>query len=323
MNRRSFLKATAAAALAIPADAQTTDGIPAKPGPAPASPWPLCLNGSTIRPTPLTQKISVAAEAGYDAIELWTEDLQKHEAEGGNLADVRKMVEDGGLWVPNVIGLWGCMPPDRGAFEKSLAQSRDYMRMAAAVGSRHAAAIPLPDRADFDLKWGAECYRELLRIGREEFGLKIAFEFVGFFKGVHRLGQACAVAIDADDPDACLIMDTFHLFRGGSGFEGIRHLNGSFIADFHWNDVPSDPPRQAQGDEHRLYPGEGILPLTQVLRDLRSINYTGPLSLELFRKEHYAQEPGTVAKVGLDRMGACVAAALATPASTEDSASVG
>lgn len=304
MERRTFLTAGLGAGVAL----NTISGRAAAATPA-AKPyqdgksrWPLCLNASTIRPTPLEQKIQVAADTGYDAIELWIDDLENHEKAGGSLEELGAHIKELGLFVPNIIGLWSCMPAEEDKWRDSLPATRERMRRAAAAGSHHVAAIPSPDRSDFNIKRGAEQYRELLKIGREEYGIIVAFEFVGFLKGIHRLGQACAIALDANDPDACLIADTFHLFRGGSGFQSIQHLQGDFIADFHFNDVMAEPPREEQGDAHRVYPGDGVLPLTQLLGDLRDIGYTGPLSLELFRKEHYEMDPAVVARTGLEKM---------------------
>lgn len=312
LNRRGFLAGTAGAGVAFAAKT-------AKAGQQPAtgqkhyqegiSPWPLAMNSSTIRPASLADKIRVTAEAGYDAIELWINDLEKHEKEGGSLKALGAEIKDRGLFVPNIIGLWGCMPPTQEEFDKSLEASRERMRMSAEVGSTYVAAIPAPDRPDFDIKWGADRYRDLIKIGREEFGITVAFEFVGFLKGIHRLGQACAIAIDANEPGACLIADTFHLFRGGSGFNGVRHLDGDFLANFHWNDVPGDVPREEQGDEHRIYPGDGVLPLTQLIKDLKAIGYRRTLSLEMFNREHWKQDPKVVAETGLRKMREGIAAA--------------
>ncbi len=307
MDRRRFLQLGAGGTVALAANNPAS----AKKYQEGVSPWPICLNTSTIRPTPFEDKVRIAAETGYDAIEPWVNELEDFEKAGGKLEALGKEIRDRGLFVPNIIGLWSCMPPTEKLFEKSLKATRNRMRLAAAVGSQHVAAIPSPDRADFDLKWGAEMYRRLLEIGREEFGITVAFEFVGFMKGIHRLGLACAIALDANDPDACLIADTFHLFRGGSGFEGLRHLDGDFIADFHWNDVPAEPPREQQGDEHRIYPGDGILPLKKVLKHLVAINYRGPLSLEMFNREHWDQDPRQVAATGLRKMRDLIASALA------------
>ena len=307
MDRRGFLTAVAGSGLALSAhsaraeeERRYQEGI---------SPWPLSLNTSTIRPASLADKIRVTSESGWDGIEVWINELEDYEKDGGSLKDLGAEIKDRGLYVPNVIGLWECMPPTQDTFEKSLETTRRRMRMSAEVGSIYVAAIPAPDRADFDIKWGADCYRELMKIGRDEFGIKVAFEFVGFLKGIHRLGQAAAIGLDADDREACLIADTFHLFRGGSGFNGLSHLNGDFIAHFHWNDVPGDVPREEQGDQHRIYPGDGILPLTQALKDLKAIGYRRGLCLELFNRAHWEQDPKDVAKTGLEKMRACIAAA--------------
>lgn len=307
VNRRGFLQGVAGAGLL--ASVASAQSQPVKRYQKDRSPWPLALNSSTIRPASLADKIRVAQETGWDGLELWINELEKYEEEGGDLKALGAEIKDRGLFVPNIIGLWDSMPPTEEEFQKSLETTRRRMRMSAAVGSPRVAAIPAPDREDFDLKWGAERYRDLLKIGREEFGIRVVVEFVGFMKGVHRFGQAVAIALDSDDPEACVLADTFHLFRGGSGFNCIKRVQGNLIGHFHWNDVPGDVPRETQGDEHRLYPGDGILPLPQVLKDLKSIGYGGVISLELFNREHWKQDPKVVAETGLQKMLACIAAA--------------
>lgn len=309
LTRRAFLTGTAGAAglalAALPAAAQ--DAPPRfQKG---VSPWPMALNASTIRPAAVKTKIDAAAKAGWDAIELWITDLEAHEKDGGSLKDLGKEIVDRGMFVPNIIGLWECMPMDDAAFQKSLEATRERMRRSAEVGSHFVAAIPAPDGPDFDLKIASARYRELMRIGREDYNIRVAFEFVGFMKSVNRLGQASGVAMDSDDRDACLIADTFHMFRGGSGFNGLRQIQGDFIANFHWNDVNNEVPREQQGDEHRLYPGDGVLPLGQALKDLKSIGYKRTLSLEIFKREYWAQDPYEVAVTGLRKMTECVAKA--------------
>ncbi|NCO39486.1 MAG: xylose isomerase [Armatimonadetes bacterium CG_4_10_14_3_um_filter_66_18] len=273
-----------------------------------AGPFPLSLNTSTLRPASLEDKVEIAAKAGYDAIELWSNELDKHAGDGKSLKDLGKRVTDLGLFVPNIIGLFGCMPPQDDRRPQALETARKRMDCAAQVGAKCIAAIPAGNHADIDLFWAAQRYQEFLSMGRE-FGLKVAFEFVGFFKSVYTLGQATCVALEAKDRTACLVADTFHLFRGGSGFDGIRHLNGDFLHIFHFNDAPADKPREQQGDGDRVYPGDGHLPLVQLVRDLKAIGYTGPLSLEVFNQEYYKQDPLTVARTGIEKMRAVVAAA--------------
>jgi len=73
--------------------------------------------------------------------------------------------------------------------------------------------------------------------------------------------------------------------------------------------VNNEVPREQQGDEHRLYPGDGVLPLGQALKDLKSIGYKRTLSLEIFKREYWAQDPYEVAVTGLRKMTECVAKA--------------
>lgn len=311
VSRRGFLQstATAGAALGATTTALVATAVEPKKFQGGVSPWPLSLNTSTIRPASLQDKIRVAAEAGWDAIELWIDDLEKHEAEGGNLKDLGKQIKDLGLFVPNVIGLWNSIPATREEWDATLDVTRERMRRSADVGSIHVASIPTPDREDFDVKWGAERYRDLLRIGREDYNIIVAIEFIGFLKGLNKFGMASALAVDSDDPTACIIADTFHLWRGGSGFNGIGLVSGKAIANFHWNDIAEGTPTEGTGDKSRIYPGDGILPLEQALRDLKAIGYERTLSLELFNEEHWKMDPKIVSETGLQKMRDCIARA--------------
>jgi 2-keto-myo-inositol isomerase len=267
------------------------------------SPWPLCLDTATIRPASLEDKIRIAAEAGYDAIEPWEGELAEWERSGGSLADLRKRIDDAGLFVPSVIGLWNAIPPTRELWLQSLPSSRNRMRMASAIGAQHIQVVPQPVRPwqEFDLKWAADRYRDLLEIGLGDYAINPAMVFVEFLPGAARIGQAAAIALDADHPKAKIIPDVFHMHIGDSGFSGLRHLRGEFLAIFQFNDAPATPAKADLADEHRVFPGDGILPLRQCLKDLRAIRYEGCVSLELYNPEYWARDPMAVAKEGREK----------------------
>lgn len=312
MDRRAFLYGAAAAAAgahALPAAA--VERGPVRRWQGDASPWPLALNTSVIRTASIEEKIAAAAGAGYDAVELWTDELEGYEREGGDLLALGRAIQEAGLFVANVNGLWNSMPPALAEFERMRETTSRRMRMAADVGARSAAALPTPDQPDYDLRQAAARYRDLLHMGREEYGLVIAFAFAldGPPEGVSRLGQAAHVALEADDPDACLVCDAFHLYRGGSGFHGLRGLHGGFLAVFHICDAPESPPRERLTDPDRVFPGDGILPLEQALRDLDAIGYSRALTLTLANPAHWEQDPAEVAETGLRKLRGLVTAA--------------
>jgi sugar phosphate isomerase/epimerase len=82
-------------------------------------------------------------------------------------------------------------------------------------------------------------------------------------------------------------------------------LNADVLGLFHINDYPAIAPAEIT-DADRVYPGDGIAPLTPLFRCLRDIGYNRFLSLELFNAEYYKQEPLSVARTGLEKMRSCV-----------------
>ncbi len=314
MKRREFLYTMGAAAtagsLAAPsASAQNSTMKYAHQNGT--SPFPLALNTSTIRPSSLVDKIDAAGAAGYDCMELWMDDLEKHVADGGKMEDIRKRIEDQGMYVIDVIGLWGCMPSDEAEFQKMMSTNKKRMEIAERVGSKHIAVLPLPQRENFDVKQATERYRHILDVGLNEIGIHPAMEYVSVFKDFNLMGQCMQVVLDCDHPQACMVSDTFHLQNGGSGFNGLKFLQGDVHAVFHWNDVAERRGPKEMSDGDRIFPGDGVLPLEKVIRDLHGNGYTGPLSLELFNKEHYTMDPKVVAQQGIDKMRAQIKRALA------------
>jgi 2-keto-myo-inositol isomerase len=74
----------------------------------------------------------------------------------------------------------------------------------------------------------------------------------------------------------------------------------------HVNDYPANPPRAAIKDSDRVYPGDGVAPLTDVFRTLRGIGFNGYLSVELFNPTYWQQDPLKVARTALDKLKAVV-----------------
>ena len=265
----------------------------------------LGLNTSTIRPAGLMDKIRIAAETGYSAIELWNDDLTAHEEQGGSLADVKSALDDRGLSVPTVIALHGWLNTTGTEHQEAIEEAKRRMAQAAAVGATY--IISSPPREVADLQLGGENYRELLELGRE-FGVKPAMEFLGFVDGVNQVKHAWEVMEVADHPDGTIVLDPFHIYRGGGEIEDMEGIPGEKIAVFHFNDAPAEPARAEQSDADRVYPGDGILDLGRMIAILKGAGYTGVISLELFNPNYWEQDPAEVARIGLEKMQAVLEA---------------
>ena len=273
-----------------------------------------CLNTSTIRGQQLglVAEIELAAKAGYDGIEPWIREIEVYQQEGGSLADLRKRLDDHGLRVESAIGFPQWIVDDPEARARGLEQAKREMGLVAALGGTRIAAPPAgaTDRDDMDLLTIAERYRALLEVGRAA-GVVPQLELWGFSKTIHRLGELLYIATEADHPDACVLPDVYHIYKGGSGFDGLRMLAGTQVHCFHMNDYPADPPRETIGDADRVYPGDGVAPLDEILGTLRRNGFAGVLSLELFNPRYYELDAEEVVTTGLEKMKAAVESSMA------------
>jgi sugar phosphate isomerase/epimerase len=132
-------------------------------------------------------------------------------------------------------------------------------------------------------------------------------ELWGFSQNMHHLSECVMVAIQTGHPKACILADVFHLYKGGSDYHGLALLGPRAVQVLHMNDYPSDPPREKIDDKYRVYPGDGVAPLPDILRTLRDTGGQKVLSLELFSRKFWEQDPLEVAKAGLAKMKAVVA----------------
>ncbi|MFN0199167.1 MAG: sugar phosphate isomerase/epimerase family protein [Planctomycetaceae bacterium] len=258
-----------------------------------------CLNSSTIRPTPILEKIRIAGMVGYAAIELWHDDIDVYLSQGGKLADIKKALDDQGLQVPTTIYLKGWFETTGEEHRRELDECKRRMQQAAAVGAEFIIAGPPGGKADYAL--GAKNYCELLEIGLG-FGVKPAMEFLGFVDDLNTIEKALRVVQEAGHPAGSVVLDPFHIFRGGGSMESISLLKADQIAISHFNDTPASPPRVEQHDKDRVMPGDGHLDLRRYLQLLKQTGYKRWLSLELFREDLWRQDPEAVARIGLEKM---------------------
>ena len=312
-RRQLLITSSAIAAAVVTGDNTVTAKKISKPSAEDAVPFRYCFNTSTIRGQNLSldKEIEITAKAGYSAIEPWVHKIHDYAKGGGNLKDVRKRLTDLGLTVESAISFFQWIVDDDAERAKGLEQAKRDMDVLAQIGGKRIAAPPAGATREpgLDLINAAERYRVLLELG-DQMGVVPQVEVWGFSKNLHRLGQSMFVIIESGHPKACLLPDVFHIYKGGSDFTGLKLLSARAIHVFHLNDYPAEPPRDKIGDRDRVFPGDGIAPLTQILRDLQANGSRAVLSLELFNPTYWKQDPLMVAKTGLAKMKAAVHKAL-------------
>jgi len=307
-SRRDLL--TGGAALAAVSLASGIGGKPALAVDAPKSEFKFCLNMSTIRGQKKTmvEDVEIAAKAGYQAIEPWIGKCDEFVKGGGVLKDLGKRVSDLGMTVEDVIGFPEWIVDDDVKRAKALEEAKRCMDIAQQLGCKRMAAPPAGavKLENINLIKAAERYRALIEVG-EKMDVTPMVELWGFSKTLGRLGETALVALESGHPKACILPDVYHLFKGGSDFNGIKLLSQSAVPVFHLNDYPKDLTREKIGDKDRVYPGDGIAPFKDLFKDLRAIGFKGVLSLELFNPEYWKLDAFEVAKTGLEKMKAVAA----------------
>lgn len=277
-------------------------------------PFGYCLNLSTIRGQKLSlvEEIEIAAKAGYQAIEPWMNQIDGYTKEGGSLRDLGKRIADLGLTVESAIGFAEWIVDDDARRAKGMEQANRDMATLREIGGKRIAAPPAgaTDRADLNLFRAAERYAALVDLG-EKMDVIPQVEVWGFSKSLSRLGETAFVAIESGREKACILPDVYHIFKGGSDFAGLGLLSGNAIHVFHVNDYPAEPKRETMKDAHRVYPGDGIAPLTRIFRTIRDNGFRGYLSLELFNPDYWQQDALQVARTGLQKTREAVQRAVA------------
>ena len=250
----------------------------------------ISLNVSTIRTykLPVEQQIDVCGKAGFDGIELWMSDIEAYLEKGGSLTDLATRLKDNRLVLENIIGFAPWAVDDQSRRDAGLQQMQREMEMTASLGGKYIAA-PMSGVNRLDnsrLNDYADRFLRVIEVGKSQ-EVTPLLELWGS-GALSKLEDAVHIVIATGHPDANLLLDFYHLYRGGNSFDNLDQINVARLPVFHMNDYPSTPPREQLRDSDRVYPGDGICPFDRVIPLLQKGGFQGTFSVELFN-EGYCQ----------------------------------
>ena len=304
ISRRNSLKLLGTSAIAplIPAiskiNSEPQSTIP------PAS-FRYCLNMSTIRGHNLgfIKELETASKAGFRSVEIWMNSLQTYLTNGGTPKEAKKRIDDLGLTIENCIGFAEWIVDEEDRRKKSLDLMKKEMDLLVQIGCKRTAAPPAgaTQTPGLDLKKAAERYRTILELG-DATGVVPHLELWGFSKNLSRVSEVFYVALESGHPSAKVLLDVYHLYKGGSPVETLSLINPYSVEILHMNDYPAQLSSSVITDADRLYAGDGVAPIKQVLRALSKKDKPLVLSTEVFNKNYYAQDALLVAKTALQKM---------------------
>lgn len=258
----------------------------------------IALNGATTMRADLSTDIRAAGQAGFDLIEIWSAKLYKY-LQDKTVADLKAEIEAAGIepYSINSIEHITFRTPDD--FEKIKTECRTLSEIAGELGCPYIVVVPgkLPPGAGESavIDESVRVLNELADIA-EPFGVSLAFEFLGQTDcSVQTLDLCSKIVGEVGRQSVGNVLDTFHFYAGNSSFDAIDSLDPQKLFIFHINDA-EDLPREQLTDAHRLFPGEGILPIGEIKRRFDRIGYRRMVSVEIFRPEYWEMDPFEVAE---------------------------
>jgi sugar phosphate isomerase/epimerase len=296
-SRRNLLKAAALVPFSTSAATSVSAARTVKPE--------LSLNMSTIMGQKLgfIRELEVCAQAGFRSCEIWMPTLEAYLKSGGTISDARKRLSDLGLRIQNAIGFAQWIVDDNTVRMAGVEQLKREMDLLAQLGCTRTAAPPMgaTKEAGLDLHRAAERYRVILELG-VTMGVTPQLEMWGHSKNLNRVADVLFVAAEAGHPSARLLLDVFHIYKGGSSVDCLHTVGHDAVEVFHVNDyITSLAPDQIT-DADRIYVGDGEAPIKKILDLLKP----EVISLELFNKELYKQDALVVARNGYQKMKALI-----------------
>ena len=295
-TRREFMAAGAAAALAGCTCMRW--GRSAK----------FAMNASTLRgyKLSLAEQVKAVAEAGFAGFEPWMADIRAAKAAGA-LGVVRRIARDGGVSFVNGIAFGQWVHPDPEKRAAGLEETKRDMALLAELGCPRIAAsmfgVQKQGSPILKAEEIAERYAAVLDLGKE-MGVKPLLEYWGHSVNLPRLEDALAVLKILGRPDAAVLADVYHTYRGGGSFEAFRSLSPDILPVLHMNDYPANPPRAKLVDADRVWPGDGIAPWPEIFAALDSAKVSPWLSIELFNPSYWRTTPVETARTGIEKMAA-------------------
>lgn len=237
----------------------------------------VCLSGD------LRQKIEAAAEAGFDGIEIFENDLMLFDE---SPATVRRMAAEHNL---EIVALqpfrdFECMPAEKMQKNFDRAERKFDLMEELGTDSLLICSNVSPYSID-DFDRAVEEFRELAeRAAKRGFGL--GYEALAWGRYIRDYQRAWELVKRVDHKSLGVILDSFHLFARGRDLGTIAEIPGDRIALIQVADAPWLGMDVLQWSRHfRCFPGQGEFPLIEFMEAVINTGFDGYISHEIFNDD--------------------------------------
>jgi sugar phosphate isomerase/epimerase len=253
-----------------------------------------------------------ASAAGFGSISLWPTLFQGALDAGLSEQDMRRILDDNGLYITELDPLSSWLPVDMDPNDMAAAfhafSEDDFYRIGDALGGT---TLNIIQQGDYS---GSEEQRlDLIRGLCDRaagHALKVSVEFLPW-SGIGSLAQAQDLVTAVDHPNFGINIDTWHHFRSGGTVQQLAAVDPATIAAIQFNDVAAKPWDNLVEETSmgRLLPGRGASDSVSVYRALHGAGVDVTINVEVFSAELMALPARDAAQRLYDSMRAVIGGA--------------
>jgi 4-hydroxyphenylpyruvate dioxygenase len=247
----------------------------------------VCLSGT------LEDKLSAAAAAGFDGVEIFEPDFI---ASSWSAVQIRDRCADLGLSIDLYQPFRDFDAADPDVLAANLRRAEHKFDVMEDLGTDLVLVCSSvsPHALDDDDRIAEQLHQLASRAA--ERGLRICYEALAWGRFVNTYERSWDIVRRADHAALGLCVDSFHILSRGSDPAGIAGIPGEKLFFLQLADAPHMTMDVLQWSRHyRLFPGQGAFDLPAFLGHVLTAGYSGPLSLEVFNDVFRQADPARAA----------------------------
>jgi sugar phosphate isomerase/epimerase len=257
----------------------------------------ICLSEATTMPATFAEDVEACVGGGFPAIEVWLTKFEKH-LESNSIADTRQLLSDKGVKLAAAAYQGGLLLSQG---EQRKAHFDDFRRrLELCQGFGIGTLLVVADFVQAVDQTALE--RSVVSLTQAAqwaaaFDTRLALEFRARNTFCSSLDTAVRLVATCGEPNVGVCLDLFHFFTGPSKESDLELLSPENLFWVQVSDLAGIP-RELASDADRILPGDGDLPLQNLLAKLRERGYDGLVSLELMNPTLWQSKASQAADLG-------------------------
>jgi 4-hydroxyphenylpyruvate dioxygenase len=249
---------------------------------------------------PFAEKLAALEEAGFASTTMWPADLFVHfEDPEATIALIRSS--------PVSVSAYQCVRDLEGSSPEVKARKIELAR-------QFIDQMKLVDcgmlvlcsnvQADVERDW-ARAVQDIRDIGElaKSRGVRVAFEPICYGSWINNYITGWELVRDVDHSHVGLVLDAAHIFLPDTPLKPIDKIPKDKIFLLELNDFPGTTfDKRELLRNYRLFPGEGVRPVRELVDRVLGTGYDGPVSLEVFNARYRAADPRFVVNRGMQSL---------------------